>query len=149
MAQGLHVKISKNGIELIKRFEGCKLKAYKCPADFWTIGYGSTGSHVNEGLVITQAEADALLLRDLLRFELGVMEVIDRPMTQGQFDALVSFAFNVGLGALRGSTLARKFKAVDIAGAAEQFERWNMGGGKVLPGLVKRREAERALFESD
>jgi lysozyme len=140
------MKISQKGLAVIKQFEGLRLKAYKCPAGVMTIGYGSTGAHVKLGMTITEQEADRLLLDDISRFEVGVQEVIKQSLTQGQFDALVSFSFNVGLGALRESTLAAKLKAGDVAGAANEFTRWNKAGGKVLPGLVKRREAEHDLF---
>jgi len=140
------MKISPKGLAVIKQFEGLRLTAYKCPAGVLTIGYGSTGAHVKPGMKITEQEAERLLLDDLSRFEVGVHEVIKQPLTQGQFDALVSFSFNVGLGALRESTLAAKLKAGDVVGAANEFARWNKAGGKVLPGLVKRREAERDLF---
>lgn len=140
------MKISQKGIAVIKQFEGLRLTAYKCPAGVLTIGYGSTGAHVKPGMTITAQEAERLLLDDISRFEVGVQEVIKKPLTQGQFDALVSFSFNVGLGALRESTLAAKLKAGDIACAANEFARWSKAGGKILPGLVKRREAERALF---
>ena len=140
------MKLSKAGLELIKHFEGCKLTAYRCPAGALTIGYGSTGAHVKPGMTISQQKAEQMLLDDLARFVVGVSEVVRADMTQGQFDALVSFAFNLGLGALRGSTLLAKFKAGDVAGAAKEIPRWNKAGGKVLDGLTKRREAERALF---
>jgi lysozyme len=140
------MKISQKGLAVIKQFEGLRLTAYKCPAGVLTIGYGSTGAHVKHGMTIIEQEAERLLLDDISRFEVGVQEVIKQPLTQGQFDGLVSFSFNVGLGALRESTLAAKLKSGDVAGAANEFTRWNKAGGKVLPGLVKRREAERALF---
>ena len=89
-----------------------------------------------------------MLQDDVARFEAGVSEVINKPMTQGQFDALVDFSFNLGLGALRGSTLAAKFKNGDIKGASRDLSKWVWGGGKMLPGLVKRREAARVLFDS-
>jgi lysozyme len=143
------MKISPKGLDLIQRFEGCKLTAYLCPAGVITIGYGHTGADVRKGMTIKPFEADSLLADDLARFEVGVSEVINSPMTQGQFDAMVSFAFNLGLGALRGSTLARKFKQGDHAGAAGEFSKWVWAGGKMLPGLVKRRLAEKLLFEGD
>jgi len=143
------MKISQKGLAVIKQFEGLRLTAYKCPAGVLTIGYGSTGAHVKPGMTITAQEAERLLLDDLARFEVGVQEVIKQPFTQGQFDALVSFSFNVGLGALRESTLAAKLKAGDVTGAANEFARWNKAGGKILAGLVKRRKAEKLLFEGD
>ena len=137
--------INKAGLELIKSFEGCKLKAYVCPAGVLTIGYGSTGSHVKPGMVITQDQADELLRSDLRRFE-DYVDQHCKPATDNQFAALVSFAFNVGEGNLRTSTLRRLHNAGDYAGAQGQFARWNKGGGKVLAGLVRRREAEAKLY---
>ena len=141
----LHLKTSSKGLELIKQFEGCKLKAYLCPAGVWTIGYGHTAT-AKQGMTITQAKAVELLKSDLARFEASVNAYVKVPINQNQFDALVSFSFNVGSGALKSSTLLRKLNARDYNGAAEEFKRWNKAGGKVLAGLVKRREAERALF---
>jgi lysozyme len=140
-----HRRIGPKGLALIKSSEGLRLKAYLCPAGVPTIGYGSTGSHVTMGKTITHAEADALLRKDLERFEHGVSEMAGE-MTPGQFSALVSFAFNLGLGALEDSTLLKLHKAGDFVGAAAQFARWNKAAGKVLPGLVKRRAAEAALY---
>lgn len=137
--------INKAGLELIKSFEGCKLKAYICPAGVLTIGYGSTGSHVKPGMVITQDQADELLRSDLRRFE-DYVDQHCKPATDNQFAALVSFCFNVGEGNLRTSTLRRMHNAGDYAGAQGQFARWNKGGGKVLAGLVRRRAAEAALY---
>lgn len=138
-------QINRAGWELIKRFEGCKLTAYTCPAGRLTIGYGSTGPHVKPGMRITAEQADALLQADLRRFEDYVAEHCGKT-TDNQFAALVSFCFNVGEGNLRTSTLRRLHLAGDYAGAQAQFSRWTRGGGKVLPGLVKRREAEAALY---
>jgi len=139
------MKTSSNGLALIKQFEGLRTQAYICPAGVLTIGYGSTGAHVKRGMVITEAQATALLAQDVVRFEKGV-NGLGVALTQNQFDALVSFAFNVGEKALRDSTLAKKLKAGDIKGAAAQFGAWVKGGGKTLPGLVRRRAAEAALF---
>ena len=138
------MKISADGVKLIKRFEGCKLKAYRCSAGVLTIGYGSTGDHVKEGMVITQEEAEKLLFDDIERFERGVDKLCK--VEQCKFDALVSFAFNLGLGNLEKSTLLKKIKANDFNGAADEFLKWNKAGGKVLEGLKKRRQAERWLF---
>ena len=132
-------------IPLIKEFEGCKLKAYKCPADVWTIGYGHTDG-VKEGDEITQQEADRLLASDVELFTTGVQRLVHSDINRNQLGALVSFSFNVGLGNLRHSTLLRMVNAGDFVGAADQFLRWNKAGGKVLPGLTRRREAERQLF---
>ncbi len=143
-----HRQISAAGLALIKASEGLRLKAYRCPADVVTIGFGSTGPHVKMGMTITEAEAEALLIEDLSRFEKGV-SALAPVTTQGQFDALTSFAFNVGLGAFGKSTLLKKHLAGDCAGAAKQFARWNRGGGRVLAGLTKRREAERKLYTGE
>ena len=132
-------------IPLIKEFEGCKLKAYKCPADVWTIGYGHT-SGVKEGDEITQQEADRLLADDVHSFTAGVQRLVTSDINRNQLGALVSFAYNLGLGNLRHSTLLKLVNAGDFVGAANQFSRWNKAGGKVLTGLTRRREAERQLF---
>ena len=132
-------------IPLIKEFEGCKLKAYKCPAGVWTIGYGHTDG-VKEGDEITQQEADRLLADDVHSFSAGVQRLVTSDINRNQLGALTSFAFNVGLGNLRHSTLLRLVNKGDFVGAANQFSRWNKAGGKVLAGLTRRREAERQLF---
>ena len=142
------MKTSPTGIGLIKSSEGLRLKAYPDPGTGglpWTIGYGST-SGVTQKMVITEAQAEQMLAADLVRFERAVERLVRVPLNQGQFDALVSFTYNVGEGNFTKSTLLRKLNAGDTAGAAEQFKRWVNAGGKVLPGLVKRRVAERALF---
>lgn len=138
-------RIGPKGLDLIKRSEGLRLKAYRCPADVPTIGYGSTGPHVKMGMTITEAEAEALLRKDLERFERGVVEMAGK-MTPGQFSALVSFAFNLGLGALKKSTLLKKHLAGDYEGAAREFAKWVNAGGRRLPGLVTRRADEAALY---
>lgn len=142
------MNISENGLALVKHFEGCKLSAYVCPAGVLTIGYGSTGPHVRAGQTITQAQADALLAKDMERFEAGVMKLVKVALDQDEFDALCSFAFNLGLGALSGSTLLKKLNLKDCAGAAAEFRRWDKAGSKILPGLTRRRAAETALFTS-
>ncbi|UYY77475.1 lysozyme [Sphingomonas sp. R1] len=139
-------KTSSAGIALIKQFEGERLTAYICPAGILTIGVGHTGADVKPGQKITVAESEALLRADLARFEKAVSAAVKVPLNQNQFDALVALAFNIGAGAFAGSTLVRLLNGKDYAGAAAQFERWNKGGGKVLPGLVARRAAEAALF---
>jgi lysozyme len=112
------------------------------------IGVGSTGAHVKPGMTITQDEADALLRKDVSRFEAGVAAMAG-PTTQNRFDAMVSFAFNVGLAAFGKSTLLKKHKAGAFGAAAEQFSRWTKAGGKELAGLVRRRAAEAALYRSE
>jgi lysozyme len=144
-------RINEKGLALIKKFEGLRLEAYRCPAGKLTIGYGSTGSHVKEGMVITEPEAEILLKRDLGRFETGVDAILGPvAATSGQFSALVSFSFNLGLMALHKSTLMKKHRAGDFAGAGDQFRQWNKArvNGHLVPlaGLTARREAERNLY---
>lgn len=143
------MNISEKGLALIKNAEGCVLSAYPDPGsgdDPWTIGYGHTGPDVHPGLTITQERAEQLLRSDLARFEAGVAQNAGQ-CSQGQFDALVSFSFNLGLKALLGSTLLRLHKAGDYEGAAGQFGRWTHAGGHVMPGLVRRRAAEAEMYE--
>jgi lysozyme len=155
------MKTSPAGIALICKYEGCKLTAYPDASTrrIWTVGYGHTGAGVTQGLTITQERAEQLLAADLVTFETAVraltspMLVTLRPggivvcvLTQGQFDALVSFSYNVGAHTLAASTLLRKLNAGDIGGAAAEFAKWTHAGAEVLPGLVRRRAAERALF---
>lgn len=136
---------SEAGLLLIKKFEGLRLEAYKCPAGVWTIGYGST-SNVFPGLKITEAEADARLKQDVQTSEKCVNQSVHVPITQYQFDALVSFTLNLGCGRLRNSTLLGLLNAGEDTEAAEQFLRWNKAGGVELAGLTKRREAEKDMF---
>lgn len=139
------MRISDTGIALIKKFEGYSLTAYRCPAGVWTIGYGHTGG-VKKGDYITREQAEKLLREDLRAFERGVRSRLTVDVNQNQFDALVSFAYNVGVIALSKSTLLRKLNSGDFEGAAAEFPRWNKASGKVLKGLVKRRKAEQDLF---
>lgn len=140
-------QIGPRGLALVKEFEGLRLKAYLCPARVWTIGYGSTGPHVKPGMVITEAEADALLQRDLDRFEAAVAE--EAPgATQNQFDAMVCLAFNIGIGAFEKSSVLRLHKAGQHWPAAEAFGKWIFAKGKELPGLKRRRAREADLYRS-
>lgn len=137
--------------DLIKRFEGCVLKAYPDPAtngDPWTIGYGHTGPEVKPGMTISQDIANAYLVKDAEHAADAVRRMVTVPLTQGQFDALVSFVFNCGAGNFQKSTLLRKLNAGDTLGASLEILRWTKGGGKELPGLVKRRAAEQSLYLS-
>lgn len=146
------MRISKDGLDLIKRSEGCRLEAYPDPATGGpplTLGWGHTGSDVTPGKAITQAEADRLLDEDLDLFERGVSRLVTVELTQGQFDALVSFAFNLGLGALGQSTLLKMLNAGDTDGAAKQILRWDKAAGRQMAGLTKRRHAEMELFNSE
>lgn len=141
------MRISETGLDLIRFFEGLRTTAYQDAVGVWTIGYGSTGPHVAPGLTITAEEAEGLLRHDVARFEEGVDEVVKVTLSQGEFDALVSFSFNLGLGNLRQSTLLRKLNGGDFAGAAAEFKRWNRAGQRILAGLTRRREAEARLFQ--
>lgn len=139
------MNISQNGIELIKKFEGCVLFGYKDAVGVPTIGYGHTGGVVI-GRRITQAEAEELLEKDLKKFVDGVNACVKVPVNQNQFDALVAFAYNCGLGALQKSTLCELLNNNKFAEAADEFVKWTKAGGQVLGGLVNRRNAEQALF---
>lgn len=136
---------SRAGLGLVKTFEGCKLSAYLCPANVPTIGYGRTRG-VKLGQTITQAQADAWLEEEYDEFEAGVRKLVKVPLTANQLGALTSFAYNLGLGNLKASTLLKLLNARDYDGAAAQFARWNKAAGRVLAGLTKRRAAEAALF---
>jgi lysozyme len=147
---GVGRTVSKTGLSLIKEFEGLSLKAYPDPAsggDPWTIGYGHTGAEVRKGLIWTQAQADNAMADDVSKFADGVSALIGAaPSTQAQFDAMVSLAYNIGLGNFKESTLLRLHKEGDYAGAAGQFVRWNRAAGKVMDGLTRRREAEAKMY---
>ncbi len=145
-ADAVAQRINQAGLELIKQFEGLRLTAYQDSGGVWTIGYGHTGPDVRPGMTITRARAEQLLENDLREFERGVSRLVRVPLNSNQFSALVSFAFNVGLGNLQGSTLLRLLNRGDYAGAAAQFGRWVRVGSQVLAGLVRRRHAERQLF---
>jgi lysozyme len=144
------VTIGRDGEALIKHFEGCKLTAYPDPAtggDPWTIGWGTTGKDVHQGLVWTQAQCDARFHKDIGDFAVSVSALLGKAVTgQHQFDALCSFAYNLGTGNLKASTLLKKHVAADYAGAAKEFGKWNKANGKVMDGLTKRRGAEAALY---
>lgn len=144
------MQISNKGRVFIKGFEALRLVAYPDPGAGgkpWTIGWGHTKG-VKQGDRITKEQAEQFLSDDLAVFELTVNSAIKRSMTQNQFDAMVSLAFNIGGSAFAGSTLVKKFNAGDAKGAADEFPKWKNSGGKVMPGLVKRRAAEREVFLS-
>jgi lysozyme len=145
----LHRDVSKDGIDLIKHFEGLFLEAYLCPAGVWTIGYGHTGLQHKDGTVyrgrkVTPQQAEELFRYDMDKFEGRVLKFITVPLNDNEFAALVSFDFNTG--GLGDSTLRRKLNAGDRKGAADELLRWNKAGGKVLAGLTRRRKSERNLF---
>lgn len=141
------MKTSEKAIELIKSFESLRLKAYKCPAGVWTIGYGYT-KDVKASMVISQQQAEILLREDLAQIESEVNKMTTYvELSQEQFSALVSFAFNVGIGALRGSTLLKKVRQnpQDLS-IKDEFGKWVKSKGATLPGLVRRRKAEADLY---
>ncbi|MBN5207785.1 lysozyme [Serratia marcescens] len=144
------MQTSKRGRDFIKGFEELRLKAYPDPGTGgkpWTIGWGHTKG-VKPGDCITQEQAEEFFSEDLAVFELTVNSAIKRTMTQNQFDAMVSLAFNIGGPAFAGSTLVKKFNVGDLQAAADEFPKWRNSAGKVMSGLVKRRAAEREMFLS-
>ena len=159
------MKVSAAAIRMIKHHEGVRTRPYRCPALLWTVGVGHVIDPSHAAVkyeersslpipagwdrTLTMDEVDAILAQDLARFERGVARLCPVSVNhQGQFDALVSFAFNVGLGNLQRSSIRMRYNRGDIEGAADAFLMWTKAAGKVLPGLVKRREAEIALFLS-
>ena len=148
------MNVSEKCLALIREFEGFRSKPYLCPAGVPTIGYGST--RYEDGTPVTlkdgpidQARANAIMRTTLAReYEPAVQRYVKVPLTQGQYDALVDFAYNAGAKNLLQSTLLKKLNSKNYAGASKEFEKWVYGGGKVLPGLVRRRKAEQALFLS-
>lgn len=148
--------INADGLEIVKSFEGLSLKAYPDPGtggEPWTIGYGHTSAagppNVYQGLSITRTEAEDTLKRDLNQYEKTVASSVTRTANSNQFSAMVSFTFNVGPGNFQSSTLLKKHNAGDFAGASDEFLRWVYAGGKVMPGLERRRKSERALYRSE
>ncbi|MCY1388643.1 Lysozyme RrrD [compost metagenome] len=139
------MRTSDRGLSLIKSFEGLRLQAYQDAVGVWTIGYGATRG-VKAGMAITKEQAERMLLNDVQRFEPEVERLVKVQLSQSQWDALMSFTYNLGAANLESSTLLKLLNRKDYAGAADQFPRWNRAGGKVLPGLVRRRAAERDLF---
>ena len=156
------MNISAKAIEMIKHHEGVRFKPYRCPAKLWTIGVGhvlypdqgkmpidqrdSYALRPEDNRTFSAEEVNGILRADLQRFERGVHTLFPVDLSQGMFDSLVSFSFNCGLGTTQRSTLRQKVLRGDKTGAADEFLKYTKGGGKVLPGLVKRRQDERALF---
>lgn len=141
------MQVTNQAIELIKHFEGFRANTYRCPAGILTIGYGHTGKYAKPGTTVTVEQASRILLEDVKKFELGVSTLlVGHTVKQARFDALVCFAFNVGLANLAKSTLLKKYKAGDINGAAQEFLRWDKANGKQLSGLTRRRQIEMHLF---
>ncbi len=147
MASINNLSYSPKGLALTQQFEGLRLTAYQDSVGIWTIGYGHTGTDVHSGLSITQQQASALLMQDVASAVADVNRLVIATLTQNQFDALVDFVFNVGCGNFAASTLLHKLNANDFPGAAGEFCKWCHAGKMVLPGLLKRRQAEMALFE--
>ena len=147
------MEMTPEGLDLICRFEGFRGEAYRCPAGIWTIGYGHTSQAgppiVGPGLTMSEAEARRVLLVDVGIFAAGVGSLLTRTLNDAQFSALVSFAFNVGLGNFKSSSVLRAVNTGDFAAVPRRLQLWVKGGGKVLPGLVKRRAAEAAMFVAD
>lgn len=147
------MKVSEQCIKMIKHHEGFRRKPYQDPIGLWTVGVGhliEDGKKLPKewNRELSDEEVDDLLYKDLKRFEAGIERLTKVSLTQGQFDALVSFSFNVGLGNFQSSTLRSKLNREDYKGASEEFPKWRRAGGKILPGLVKRRADEKALFLS-
>ena len=142
------MKISDDGLAIIKKYEGLRLNAYRCPARVWTIGYGHT-HQVKSGDVITEAMATEYLRGDVRHAQQTIERYVKVDLTQSQFDALVSFIFNVGSGAFRKSTLLRMLNKGNYSGAEKQFKRWNKAKGKALRGLTRRRADEAELFSNE
>ena len=141
------MKISQEGISLIKKFEGCELTAYQCSAGVWTIGYGHTKG-IEEGMEITQQEAEDMLVEELHEYENYINDNVTAPLSQNQFDAMVSWVYNLGPANLKSSTLLKVLNAGDYDGVPAQIKRWNKAGGVTLEGLIRRREAESLLFQN-
>ena len=158
------MKVSQRCKEMIKHHEGVRFKPYRCPAKLWTVGVGHVlypdqgrlpldqrdafPLKAEDNRTFSKAEVDGILSADLQRFEAGITKLFPVVLAQGQFDALCSFAFNLGLGGVQRSTLRQKVLRGEVEAAADEFLKFTRGGGKILPGLVKRRNDERALFLS-
>ena len=142
------MKISEKGLQLLKHYEGCELTAYRCSADVLTIGYGHTKG-VTEDMVITQEEADQMLQDEMPEYEGYINDKVTVALNQDQFDAMVCWVYNLGSGNLASSTLLKVLNEGDYEAVPEQMKRWNKAGGKVLNGLIKRRDSEAKLFCSE
>jgi len=143
------MNLSLAGLDLIKSYESCRLNAYQDSGGVWTIGWGHTGPDVTKDSEWTQQEADWCLLQDVSGTIVEVNRMVKVPLTQDQFDALVDFAYNVGDGALEGSTLLRMLNSGNYSGAAEEFEKWDHVHGMVIAGLLRRRMQEEQMFKTE
>jgi len=144
--KGNKMKISEEGKALIKRFEGCKLEAYLCPANKWTIAYGRI-KDVKEGDTCTQEQAEKWLDEELEEYEGYVENAVKLPLSQCQFDALVAWTYNLGPTNLSSSTMLKCLNKAEFDRVPSEIKRWNKAGGEVLDGLIRRREAEALLFQ--
>jgi lysozyme len=148
----LSLKTGPKGLALVREFEGCELKAYRDAVGIWTIGYGHTAAAgppvPKAGMTISATEAEEILKRDLGKYEKTVLDAVRVPLSQEQFDALVSFTFNVGPGNFRSSTLLKRLNSGNYVDVPNQLKRWNKAGGRVLRGLTRRREAEAFLWST-
>lgn len=146
------MQLSKNGLNLIEHYEGLRLFAYQDSIGLWTIGYGTTvyptGTRVAKGDACTVDQANSYIQHDLQKFEKGVNDLIHVPLNQNQFDALVSFSYNLGLSNLASSTLIKLVNQKQFDAAANEFQKWNRAGGKIISGLTIRRQAEANLFKT-
>ena len=140
------MQISKEGLALIKKFEGCELEAYKCPAGVWTIGFG-TIKDVKEGDRITKDEANHLLEEEMIEYESYINDMVDVELNQSQYDALCAWVYNLGPSNLGSSTLLKVLNEGKYEEVPQQIKRWNKANGEVLTGLIRRREAEALLFQ--
>ena len=140
------METSSEGISLIQKFEGCELEAYQCSAGVWTIGYGHT-KDVIKGMTITKEEAEQMLVDELHEYENYINEYVTVALSQNQFDALVSWVYNLGPANLKASTMLKVLNKGQYEEVPAQMKRWNKAGGKVLEGLIRRREAEACLFK--
>lgn len=142
------MQYSKEGIELTKSFESCRLTAYQDVKGIWTIGWGHTGPEVVEGLVWTQNQADSQLVMDTLHATNTVNRLVTVPLSQQEFDAVCDLVYNIGSGNFSSSTMLKLLNAGDYTNAALEFDRWDKAGGKVVSGLLRRRQAETDEFEA-
>ena len=140
------METSSEGISLIQKFEGCELEAYQCSAGVWTIGYGHT-KDVIKGMTITKEEAEQMLVDELHEYENYINEYVTVALSQNQFDALVSWVYNLGPANLKVSTMLKVLNKGQYEEVPAQMKRWNKASGKVLEGLIRRREAEACLFK--
>ena len=140
------MQISEEGLALIKKYEGCELEAYLCPAKVWTIGYGHT-KDVKEGDQITKEEAEYMLQEEMIEYESYVNDMVDVELNQSQYDSLCAWVYNLGPTNFQSSTLLKVLNEEKYNEIPQQIKRWNKAGGEVLDGLIRRREAEALLFE--